>query len=79
MFDIEHQERKVKDMRKTTLAIYRWDDNKAWVYVGCTPISEQAENIINNFNITGTDPRAIADEVDRKLQRRVERRKAAWA
>ena len=45
-----------------------------------TPNGKQtSENIINNFNITGTDPRAIADEVDRKLQRRVERRKAAWA
>lgn len=33
----------------------------------------------NTFYITGTDPRAIADEVDRKLQRRVERRSAAWA
>lgn len=38
-----------------------------------------SENTTNNFYITGTDPRAIADEVDRKLQRRVERRKAAWA
>lgn len=37
------------------------------------------ENTTNNFYITGTDPRAIADEVDRKLQRRVERKKAAWA
>lgn len=45
-----------------------------------TPNGKQtSENIINNFNITGTDPRAIADEVDRKLQRRVERKKAAWA
>ena len=38
-----------------------------------------SENTTNNFYITGTDPRAIADEVDRKLQRRVERKKAAWA
>ena len=45
-----------------------------------TPNGKQtSENTINNFYITGTDPRAIADEVDRKLQRRVERRKAAWA
>mgnify|MGYP002750154510 FL=1 len=43
---------------------------------GGKPISE---NTTNNFYITGTDPRAIADEVDRKLQRRVERKKAAWA
>ena len=40
---------------------------------------QASENTINNFYIAGTDPRAIADEVDRKLQRRVERRKAAWA
>ena len=45
-----------------------------------TPNGKQtSENTINNFYITGTDPRAIADEVDRKLQRRVERKKAAWA
>ena len=40
---------------------------------------QTSENTTNNFYITGTDPRAIADEVDRKLQRRVERKKAAWA
>jgi len=40
---------------------------------------QNSENTTNNFYITGTDPRAIADEVDRKLQRRVERKKAAWA
>lgn len=45
-----------------------------------TPNGKQtSENTTNNFYITGSDPRAIADEVDRKLQRRVERRKAAWA
>lgn len=38
----------------------------------------ETENTTNNFYITSTDPRAVADEVDRKLQRRVERRKAAW-
>lgn len=54
-----HQERKVKDMRKTTLAIYRWDDNKAWVYVGCTPISEQAENIINNYKKQGIESKTV--------------------
>ena len=41
--------------------------------------SVKASATTNNFYITGTDPRAIADEVDRKLQRRVERRNAAWA
>lgn len=59
MFDIEHQERKIKDMRKTTLAIYRWDDNNAWVYVGCTPISEQAENIINNYKKQGIKSKTV--------------------
>lgn len=45
-----------------------------------TPNGKQtSENTTNNFYITGTDSRAIADEVDRKLQRRVERKKAAWA
>ena len=45
-----------------------------------TPNGKQtSENTTNNFYITGPDPRAIADEVDRKLQRRVERKKAAWA
>lgn len=46
-------------MRKTTLAIYRWDDNKAWVYVGCTPISEQAENIINNYKKQGIESKTV--------------------
>ena len=50
---------KVKDMRKTTLAIYKWDDNKAWIYVGCTPISEQAENIINNYKKQGIKSKTV--------------------
>ena len=33
----------------------------------------------NTFNITGDDPKAIADEVSRILQNKVERRDAAWA
>lgn len=37
------------------------------------------ENTTNNFYITNPDPRAVADEVDRTLQRYVERKKAAWA
>lgn len=41
--------------------------------------AQTTESTTNNFYITGADPRAIADEVDRKLQRRVERKKAAWA
>lgn len=40
---------------------------------------KNTENNVNNFYITGTDPRAIAEEVDRKLQRKVERKRAAWA
>lgn len=33
----------------------------------------------NTFNITGDDPRAIADEVSKVLQMQVERRGAVWA
>lgn len=33
----------------------------------------------NTFNITGDDPKAIADEVSRILETKVERRDAAWA
>lgn len=33
----------------------------------------------NYFNITGNDPKAIADEVSQILQRQVERRDAQWA
>jgi len=33
----------------------------------------------NTFNITGTDPKAIADEVSRVLQIQIDRRKAKWA
>ena len=33
----------------------------------------------NTFNITGDDPKAIADEVSRILNNKVERRDAAWA
>ena len=42
---------------------------------------EDKENITynNTFNIRSTDPRATANEVDRLLQQRVERRKAVWA
>ena len=39
------------------------------------------ETVTNNntFNITGDNPKAIADEVSRILQTKVERRGAAWA
>jgi len=33
----------------------------------------------NTFNITGSDPKAIADEVSRVLQIQIDRRKAKWA
>ena len=37
------------------------------------------ESTTNNFYITGADPNAIADAVDRKLQFKAGRRKATWA
>lgn len=39
------------------------------------------ESVVNNntFNITGDDPKAIANEVSNILQRQIERRGAAWA
>ena len=33
-------------MRKTTLAIYKWTNENAWVYVGCTPNCEQAKTVL---------------------------------
>lgn len=36
-------------------------------------------SIINTFNITGDDPRAIADEVSKIIQKQVERRNVVWA
>ena len=43
-------------------------------------ISSGGDTVNNNtFNITGDDPKAIADEVSRILQNKVERRDAAWA
>lgn len=46
-------------MTKTTLAIYKWDNNEGWIYVGCTPISKQAENIVNNFKANGIDAKTV--------------------
>lgn len=46
-------------MRKTTLAIYKWDEEKAWVYVGCTPISKQAETIVNNLKNKGIEAKIV--------------------
>ena len=37
------------------------------------------ESTTNNFYITGADPNAIADAIDRKLQFKAGRRKATWA
>lgn len=37
-------------MRKITMVIYeiyKWDNNKGWVYYRSTPIREQAEHMIN--------------------------------
>lgn len=40
---------------------------------------ETGTTLNNTFNISGDDPRTIADEVSRVLQRQVERRGAVWA
>ena len=37
-----------------------------------------AFDMTNTFNISSTDPREAADEIDRVLQHQVERRKAVW-
>ena len=44
-------------------------------------ISNNTNNteIINHFNITGNNPKEIANEVSRILQKQVERREAVWA
>ena len=46
-------------MRKTTLAIYKWDDDNAWVYVGCTPNSEQAERVVKNLKTQGIEAKMV--------------------
>ena len=46
-------------MRKTTLAIYKWDDSNAWVYVGCTPDSEQAERVIETLKAQGIEAKTV--------------------
>lgn len=37
------------------------------------------QTITNTFNITGNNPKEIADEVSRRIQMQVERRSAVWA
>ena len=49
----------VRKMRKTTLAIYKWNDNNGWEYVGCTPISKQAEHIISCLEEGGIKAKAV--------------------
>ena len=46
-------------MRKTTLAIYKWDAENGWLYVGCTPISEQAKIIIENLKEKGIEAKTV--------------------
>ena len=50
---------RVKDMRKTTLAIYKWNVENGWVYVGSTPVSEQAETIIENLRNKGIEAKIV--------------------
>ena len=44
---------------KTPLAIYKWDVEKGWSYVGCTPISKQAEVIIQNLKEQGIEAKTV--------------------
>ena len=46
-------------MRKTTLAIYKWNVENGWVYVGSTPVSEQAETIIENLRNKGIEAKIV--------------------
>ena len=42
-------------------------------------LSEKSQQVFNNtFNITSTDPKGVAEEVSKKIQSEVERRKAVW-
>ncbi len=43
-----------------------------------TMVGESNTEITNTFNISGSDPKAIADEVSRRIQFSLERGKAAW-
>lgn len=46
-------------MRKTTLAIYKWDVENGWLYVGCTPLSEQSEKIIKTLKEQGIEAKTV--------------------
>lgn len=55
-----------------------WMTNRNDVSKGSSTESNQMSQV-NNFYITGADPRAIAEEVEVILQRNVDRRVASWA
>ena len=44
-------------MRKTTLAIYMWDNG--WKYYGSTPNSNQAINIIEELKKKGIEAKTV--------------------
>ena len=46
-------------MRKTTLAIYKWDIENGWLYVGCTPVSEQAKQLLKNLKEQGIEAKIV--------------------
>ena len=41
--------------------------------------TNSSNTIMNTFNITGDNPRAIAEEVSKIIQKQVERKSAVWA
>lgn len=41
--------------------------------------SSQAAPVTNNFNINSNNPKDVANEVSKILQKQVERRQATWA
>ena len=50
-------EKRSKVMRKTTLAIYMWDNG--WKYYGSTPNSNQAINIIEELKKKGIEAKTV--------------------
>ena len=46
---------------------------------GNTPTNTDNSTNNNYFNITSNNPKEVANEVDRILQQRADRRKSAWA
>ena len=47
------------NMRKTTLAIYKWTNDKAWVFIGCTPITQQAKHVVEILKKQGIEAKIV--------------------